>query len=115
MEWKSRPVIRIDSIENILDNPVNVAKKLVELSKRSLDFIEDPQHALFKKSYRIEIVPVEHPRWEFQLHIHPKYWFDMIYYNEAKNEKEKKGAIKIAREYVNSIRSTYKPSIPYSS
>ena len=39
----------------------------------------------------------------------------MLYYKEAKNDEEKKAVIKIAREYVNGVRSSYRPSFPKTS
>ena len=36
----------------------------------------------------------------------------MLYYKGVKNDEEKKAVIKIAREYVNGVRSSYKPSFP---
>jgi hypothetical protein len=110
-----KPMIKVGTIENIQDSPEKVAKLLASIGKKSLDFIDDKDHSLLKESYRIEIVPVGYPRWEFQLHIHPKYWFDMLYYKEAKNDEDKKAIIKIAQEYVNGVRSSYMPSCPKTS
>jgi len=45
----------------------------------------------------------------------------MLYYKEVKNDKEKKAVIKIAWEYINGVRSSYRLSfsktslIPYPS
>src|SRR4051812_35268461 len=39
----------------------------------------------------------------------------MLYYKEAKSDGEKKAVIKIAREYVNGVRSSYNPSSPMTS
>ena len=89
-------MVKVGTIENIQDSPEKVAKLLASMGKKSLDFIDAKERSFLKKSYRIEIVPVEHSRWEFQLHIHPKYWFDMLYYKEAKNDEVKKAVIKIA-------------------
>ena len=68
-----KPMIKVGTIENIQDSPKKVAKLLASMGKISLDFIDDKKHSLLKESYRIEIVPVEHLCWEFQLNIHLKY------------------------------------------
>ena len=79
LKLEKKPMIKVGIIENIQDSLENVAKLLASMGKRSL-VVDDKRHSLLKKSYRIEIVPVELLRWEFQRHIDPKYWFDMLYY-----------------------------------
>lgn len=107
-----RPIIKVGTIENIQDSPERVAKALAILGRKCLDFVDNKDHALFKKSYRIEIVPVDHPRWEYQLHIPAKAWFYMLYYKIAQNNEEKRIVLVTARDYVNSVRTSYKPSFP---
>ncbi|GES82044.1 hypothetical protein GLOIN_2v1782595 [Rhizophagus clarus] len=110
--WDKKPIVKIGTIENIEDTPDRVSKALASLGKKCLDFIDNKEHALFKKSYRIEIVPVKHPQWEFQLYFPAEIWFDMLYYVKAKDAEEKNMVLAAAREYVNSVRSSYRPSIP---
>ncbi|PKC57554.1 hypothetical protein RhiirA1_428398, partial [Rhizophagus irregularis] len=64
LSWDNKPIVKI-----------GVSKALAFLGRKCLDFIDDREHAAFKKSYRIEIVPVNHPQWEFQLHISAENWF----------------------------------------
>jgi hypothetical protein len=64
LTWDKKPIIKMGTtIENIQYTPDCVSKALVvQLSKTCLDFINEKEHALFKKSYRIEkLVPIEHP------------------------------------------------------
>ncbi|GET04029.1 hypothetical protein GLOIN_2v1783898 [Rhizophagus clarus] len=66
-------MIVVGVIENIKDSPEIVANLLASMGKKSLNFIDDKTI----------------------------YWFDMLYYIEAKNDQEKKAVIKTTREYVN--------------
>ncbi|CAI2190500.1 7928_t:CDS:1, partial [Funneliformis geosporum] len=113
--WDKKPIVKFGTIENIEDTPDRVSKALASLGKECMDFIDNKENALFKKSYRIEIVPAEHPQWEFQLYFPAETWFDRLYYVKAESAEEKNKVLATAREYVNSVRSTYRPSIPETS
>jgi hypothetical protein len=110
--WDKKPIVKIGTIENIEDTPDSISEALVVLGGKCLDFIDNKEHAVFKKSYRIEIVPVKHPQWEFQLYFPAENWFDMLYYVKAKNVEAKNKVLATAREYVNNVKSSYSPSIP---
>ncbi len=104
--WVNEPIVKIGEIN--IESPLKItAKLLAQMGNECMKFINKNHH--FGESYRIELVPLEHPTWTYQLHLKPTVWFDSLYYKNDIVETEKIDVIEKSWLFINKIRSKYHP------
>src|SRR6266496_2574823 len=105
IDLEEKPIVKIGTF-NIKCPPKTIAKGLVKMCTKCLDFIE--QSVVFN-TFRIEITPVNDQKleWVYNLQVQITTWFEHLCQNFSKNK-----VMEIARSYVDSIRNSYSSPPP---